>query len=137
MQTGSTKCNCVSSYHGLAESKPHRICATSVILSLSAVVTTGPAEMGIHHTAEYSSPELLYKLRLRKTTLNIDMCANDVWSLGCLLALALTGHKLFGYSSHQGTPPAYQHRLDQACSSQRPWVCSCPWLLLLCVCEWS
>ena len=102
---------------------------------LPCVVATGPEPgVGIHHTAEYSSPELLNELRLQKVTSSMDMCANDVWSLGCLLAWALTGQELFGFSSHQQRPPAYQHRIDHACSRQRPWVCACPLLLLpICV----
>ncbi|KAL3136943.1 Dual specificity protein kinase clk2 [Trebouxia sp. C0010 RCD-2024] len=79
-------------------------------------------DTGIHHTPDYSSPELLNKLTLNQTASNIDMCANDVWSLGCLLAEALTGNSLFGCSSDHKTPLAYPYRLNQARRSQMPWV---------------
>lgn len=101
-------------------------------MTVPSVVATGPEpDTGIHHTPDYSSPELLNKLTLNQTASNIDMCANDVWSLGCLLAEALTGNSLFGCSSDHKTPLAYPYRLNQARRSQMPWVGTCLPLPLL------
>ena len=103
---------------------------------MSLLVNTGPEPgVGLHHTAEYSSPELLNQLRLQQVTSDMDMCANDIWSLGCLLAWALTGHELFGYSSGQQRHPANQHRLDHVSNRQRPWVCPVSCLLSVVVVE--
>lgn len=88
---------------------------------MASVVDTGPEPgVGLHHTSEYSSPEVLNQIRAQLTS-NMDMYASDVWSLGCLLAWALTGVELFGYSPGQRHPD-YQHRLDYVSSRQRPWV---------------
>lgn len=122
--------------HGFQKRKL-RLTSASVfsLLILPSVVATGPEpNTGIHHTPDYSSPELLNKLTLDQTASNLDMCASDVWSLGCFLAEALTGNSLFGYASDHNAPLAYQHRLNQARRSQMPWVGTClPLLMLPCV----
>ena len=109
---------------------PHNVARVCVPF----LVGTGPEpNVGLHHTPEYSSPELLNEVGAQLIS-NMDMYASNVWSLGCLFAWALTGHELFGYSAGQQRP-AYQHRLHHASSRQRPWVRALSCFFIACFVE--
>ena len=79
--------------------------------------------LGVHHSVEYSSPELISKLKSEDMTDPFDFCTHDIWSLGCLLAWALTGISLFSCQSREERELGYSYRLEHVCSMQKPWVC--------------